>query len=126
MVTNPGSGSPNGLLFPGPASTPTPPTSCAAQAYTGSLTASRQSAYPAGTSFTAPAGAHKGCLTGPAGADFDLYLERWNGVSWVWVARGIGETSTETVTYTGSAGTYRWRVYSYSGTGAYRLEVTRP
>jgi subtilisin family serine protease len=126
VVTNPGSGSPNRLLFTGPASTPTPPTSCAAQAYTGSLTASRQSAYPAGTSFTAAAGAHKGCLTGPASADFDLYLERWNGSSWAWVARGIGETSTETVTYTGSAGTYRWRVYSYSGTGAYRLEVTRP
>jgi streptogrisin C len=50
---------------------PTPPTSCAAQ----SFTAARQSAYPAGASFTA-AGTHKGCLTGAAGTDFDLYLER--------------------------------------------------
>ena len=125
VVTNAGSGSPNRLLFTGPATTPTPPTSCAAQPYTGSFTASRQSAYPAGE-FTAPAGAHKGCLTGPANADFDLYLERWNGSAWAWVARGIGQTSTETVTYNGSAGTYRWRVHSYSGAGAYTLEVTRP
>ena len=124
----PGSGSPNRLLFTGPASTPDPAApSCAAQAFTGTfdrLAPVRRT--PAGASFTAAAGAHKGCLTGPANADFDLYLERWNGSAWAWVARGIGQTSTETVTYSGSAGTYRWRVYSYSGAGAYTLEVTRP
>jgi hypothetical protein len=65
-------------------------------------------------------------LTGPSGTDFDLYLERWNGSSWGWVARAIGTTSTESITYNGSAGTYRWRVYSYSGTGAYTLQVTSP
>ena len=102
-----------------------PSPTCAAQAFTGTLSAVRASAYPGG-SFSAPAGAHKGCLTGPASADFDLYLERWNGFSWSSVARGIGPTSTETVSYTGAVGTYRWRVYAYSGTGAFRLEVTRP
>ena len=39
---------------------------------------------------------------------------------------GIGQPSTETVTYNGSAGRSRWRVCSYSGAGAYTLEVTRP
>ena len=128
VVANPGTGSPNRLLFTGPGdgATNPPAPSCAAQTFTGAFTAERVSAYPAGTSFSAPAGAHKGCLTGPAGTDFDLYLERWNGFYWSPVARAVGETSTETVSYSGSAGTYRWRVYAYSGTGAYRLEVTRP
>ena len=97
---------------------------CAENRASGSLSGTGSSA--TGQSLTVGAGVHKGCLTGPAGTDFDLYLERWNGSAWAWVARSIGQTSTETVTYTGSAGTYRWRVYSYSGAGAYTLEVTRP
>ena len=85
------------------------------------------SVYQPGISgFAAAAGDHKGCLTGPTNADFDLYLERWNGVSWSWVARGIGWSATETVTYRGAAGTYRWRVHAYSGSGTYRLETTKP
>jgi hypothetical protein len=39
------------------------------------------------------------------------------------VARGIGQASAETVTYTGAAGTYRWRVYAYSGAGAFQLKI---
>ena len=48
VVTNPGTGSPNRLLFTGPAATPTPPTSCAASPTPGSFTASRQSGVPGG------------------------------------------------------------------------------
>ncbi len=72
-------------------------------------------------------GMHKGCLKGPAGTDFDLYLEKRNGSgSWATVASGLGATADETVNYSGTAGFYRWRVYAYSGSGAYTLEVTRP
>ncbi len=136
VVSGPGTGSPNRLLYtnpgttdpgptptPTPSPTPTPAPTCAAQAFPGTVSP-RESVYPA--SFTVGAGDHKGCLTGPASADLDLYLERWNGSTWAWVARGIGWTSTETVSYRGTAGTYRWRVYAYSGSGAFRLEVTRP
>jgi hypothetical protein len=71
-------------------------------------------------------GSHTGKLTGPSTADFDLYLQKWNGSSWASVASGTGSTSTENVTYSGTSGTYRWRVYAYSGTGSYTLCTTKP
>ncbi|MCA1615663.1 MAG: S1 family peptidase, partial [Acidobacteria bacterium] len=72
--------------------------------------------------YSSISGAHKGCLVGPtSGADFDLYLQKWNGSSWVIVARGETATSNETISYSGTSGYYRWQVYSYSGTGSYNF-----
>ena len=71
-------------------------------------------------------GTHPACLTGPANADFDLALYRWSGSAWTPVASGLGSTSTENITYNGTAGYYYWRVYSYSGTGSYTLKFSRP
>ena len=72
-------------------------------------------------------GTHRSCLTGPAGTDFDLYLFKRNSSgSWSQVARSIGTTSTESITYSGTAGTYRVRVISYRGSGAYNAGITRP
>ncbi len=72
-------------------------------------------------------GTHTGKLTGPAtGVDFDLYLQKWNGSSWANVAQGISSTATENVTYSGTSGTYRWRVYAYSGSGSFTLCTTQP
>jgi len=72
-------------------------------------------------------GTHTGKLTGPAsGADFDLYLQKWNGSSWTSVAAGESATANENVTYSGTSGTYRWRVYSYSGSGSFTLCTTKP
>jgi hypothetical protein len=68
---------------------------------------------------------HTGDLNG-TGSDFDLYLQRWNGSSWATVASGLSSDSTEFVSYNGTAGSYRWRVYSYSGSGSYTLVTTRP
>ena len=132
-VTSAGSGSPNVLLFSrlttgGGGGTP-PPSGCSAlpQGYTGSL-GSGQSAYQPGTSgyASSASGTHRGCLTGPSGSDFDLYLQRWNGWSWVSVASGTTAASNEDVSYTGSAGTYRWRIHAYLGSGAYTLRTQRP
>jgi hypothetical protein len=81
---------------------------------------------PNGTYWQAPSGTHYGCLTVPSGANFDLALYRWNGWSWSRVALSDGSTSTETITYTGSAGYYYWRVYSSSGSGPYTLQIKRP
>ncbi len=76
---------------------------------------------------TTATGTHTGQLTGPSGSvDFDLYLQKWNGFSWANVASGTGPTTTESVTYNGTAGYYRWRIYAYSGGGAYNLCTTRP
>ena len=76
---------------------------------------------------TTVSGTHKGCLTGPSGTDFDLYLQRWNGSQYVTVAYGESSRSEETVTYNnGPAGQYRWLVYSFRGSGSYTLQYTRP
>lgn len=94
--------------------------------YTGTL-GSRASAYlPSSSGFAAVAGLHSGRLSGPASADFDLFLQRRSGSSWVIAARSEGSTSTESIDYTGSANTYRWRVFAYSGSGTYSLCVKTP
>lgn len=70
-------------------------------------------------SFSAAAGTHRGCLDGPNGTDFDLFLQKSGLFGWSTVARGETTSPDENVTYTGTAGTYRWRIVSYSGSGAY-------
>ena len=67
-----------------------------------------------------------GQLLGPSGTDFDLYLQKWNGSSWSQVASGATASNNETVQYNGTAGTYRWRVHAYSGTGTYNLYSNAP
>ncbi|WP_020525340.1 Xaa-Pro dipeptidyl-peptidase [Catelliglobosispora koreensis] len=64
-------------------------------------------------------GSHRACLDGPAGADFDLYLQKWNGSAWTTVASGTTSAADESFTYNGTAGTYRYRVHAYSGSGSY-------
>jgi subtilisin family serine protease len=132
VVTNPGTGSPNRLLYSpltaGGSPPPPPPATCDSETYTGTLTYSGDAdVQPNGTYFYTPnAGTHYACLTGPSGADFDLALYRWSGSSWTRVAISQGFTSTENITYSGTAGYYYWRVYSYSGTGSYTLKIKRP
>ncbi|WIM98552.1 M4 family metallopeptidase [Actinoplanes oblitus] len=67
--------------------------------------------------FTAGGGRHTACLAGPSGTDFDLYLDKNVSGRWTNVARATGETARENLTYTGTAGTYRYRVVSYAGAG---------
>jgi aqualysin 1 len=133
VVANPGSGSPNRLLYTGTGTggggggTPTPPPGCGTT-YNGSLSRTGSSQIqPNGTYYQSNAsGTHKACLTGPAGADFDLYLYKWNGSRWVAVAASEGSTAIESITYTGTAGYYEWEVYSYSGSGSYTLQISHP
>ncbi len=101
---------------------------CAAgfTSYTGSLSSGGSAYLPTSSGFSAVAGLHSGRLTGPGGADFDLFLQRRSGSSWVVAARSEGSTSTESIDYNGAANTYRWRVLAYSGSGSYRLCVKTP
>lgn len=95
--------------------------------YTATITAAKGSSIqPAGKLFTAPAGTHRGWLQGPASADYDLYLEQLIGTTWTQVAKSTGITSSETITFNGAAGEYRWRVYSYRGTGAFTFWMQKP
>jgi len=132
VVRSPGTGSPNRLLYTlgGTAPPPPPPSSCAGypQVYTGSLSGSGDyDNQPNGTYYqSTTSGTHKGCLDGPAGVDFDLYLYRWNGYYWATVASGTSSAPDEVVTYNGTAGYYLWEVYSYSGSGSYTFGLQRP
>ena len=71
--------------------------------YQGSLSGTGASQYqPNGTYyFSSVSGTHRGWLQGPANADFDLYLQKWNGFWWVTVAVSESVTSTEQIAYTG-------------------------
>lgn len=130
VTTRPGSGpAPTNTPVP-PTATPVPPTPTPSggYTYTGTLSGTGASNYhPDGSYYySASSGTHTGDLVGPVGTDFDLYLQRWNGSSWANVASGLSGDSTEYVSYNGASGYYRWRVYSYSGSGSYTLVTTRP
>lgn len=72
--------------------------------------------------FSSSARQIRGWLRGPANADFDLYLDRRNtNGTWSRVASSLGTTSTESITYNAAAGTYRWRVSAFSGSGSFTL-----
>nr|MDT0657522.1 S1 family peptidase [Micromonospora sp. DSM 115978] len=110
-----------------PPTTPPPGGTCSGTTYTGSLSSGASQYQPGGSYYYSSAsGTHRGCLDGPNGVDFDLYLQRWSGSSWVTVAQGITSGPDETTTYTGSAGYYRYRVHAYSGSGSYSLSISRP
>ncbi|SDR05952.1 S1 family peptidase [Thermostaphylospora chromogena] len=106
-----------------------PQTACTGyqNTYSGSLSSGQNAYQPDGSYYqTASAGTHRGCLSGPSGADFDLYLERWTGSSWSTVAQSISTGPNESLTYIGTAGYYRYRIHAYSGSGAYTMGLTRP
>jgi hypothetical protein len=108
---------------------PVPPPSVCPECdrYTGSLGGKGDYDYqPDGNYFYAASGQHRGYLSGPAASDFDLRLWKWNGSGWSTVKSSLGTTSTEELSYTGTAGYYVWRVESYSGAGSYELLIDRP
>ena len=96
--------------------------------FTGTLSGTGDSDFhPNGTYyFSSVAGTHRGWLVGPLGTDFDLYLQRWNGFFWTTVASSLSADSEEQIAYAGTAGYYRWRVYSFSGSGSYSFWLQRP
>ena len=102
------------------------PTTCSSS--TGSLSSSGSSTYKTSSSgfTTSASGTISVGLKGPSTADFDLYLQKKSGSSWSTVATSAGDTSTEAIDYTASAGTYRFKVTSYSGTGSFTLKYSKP
>lgn len=74
-------------------------------------------------------GLYEGYLEGVAGTDFDLRLEKQScffWCSWSSVAAAESTGSSEAINYNGSAGTYRWRIKSYSGAGAFDFYYKHP
>jgi serine protease len=96
--------------------------------HTGTLSGTGSNSYKPGTAgyVASISGSHLAQLTGPSGTDFDLYLQKRSGGSWRSVASSLSELSTEAINYSGTSGTYRWRVYSYSGSGDFKLCTKTP
>jgi serine protease len=102
-----------------------PCTSCTK--FSDTLAAGTSEFQPNGTYYRANvAGTHRGWLRGPVGANFDLYLYRWNGFAWRIVARSIAANATEQITFTGPSGYYTWRIVAVTGSGAYDFFLQRP
>ena len=127
-LTGIGTGSPNRLLYSllttGGGGNDPPAACTGGTLYTGTLSFTGDFDYQPNGSyyFSSVSGTHKGCLVGPAsGADFDLYLQKWNGSAWIIVASSESVTSNETISYSGTSGYYRWEIYSFSGSGNYNF-----
>lgn len=111
-----------------PPTTP-PPGGCTGHEFTvsGTLSSGGSQFQPNGSwYYSAASGNHRACLDSPSGVDFDLYLQKWNGASWVNVASSTSPGPDEQVSYNGTAGYYRYRVHAYSGSGSYTLGYTNP
>ncbi|BCB82340.1 hypothetical protein GCM10022251_47610 [Phytohabitans flavus] len=112
-----------------PAPEPPATSACADEevAVAGALSrAGARQSQPNGRFFRTAGGRQTACLDGPDGADFDLFLQRWNGQSWQTVARATGPDADETLTFNGNAGVYRYRVQSEAGSGDYTLGFSIP
>ncbi|WP_394839044.1 hypothetical protein LVJ94_19335 [Pendulispora rubella] len=100
---------------------------CTGTAFTGSLAAGAQAFQPGDTGYESSiSGTHGAKLLGPSNSDFDLYLEKWSGSSWAQVSKSDSPAASESVSYPGSAGKYRWRIQAYAGSGNYSLCTQRP
>lgn len=71
-------------------------------------------------------GVISGRLTGPANTNFNLYLEKQNGIMWFPTVVSQSSSSTESIDYKANSGTYRWRVSSQLGSGTFQLCVKNP
>ncbi|GAA5511987.1 hypothetical protein Dcar01_00701 [Deinococcus carri] len=109
-------------ITPDGGTTPTPGTGTT---YSGSVSQGSSNFKPGSSGFSYGGGTITGKLSGPSGTDFDLYLQKYNGSSWVDVASSETGTSAESVNYAAGSGTYRWEVYAYSGSGNYTLVETK-
>jgi Zn-dependent metalloprotease len=99
---------------------------CTVATETGSLSKKGRSAYEPSSSGVAVTVATQTLnLTGPSGSNFDLYLQKVSGRSWVTVASAKTSSTNESIAYTGTSGTYRAMVYSSSGTGSYTVSWCR-
>jgi hypothetical protein len=94
---------------------------------TGSLSGGGSAYQPDGTYYyTAVSGTHRACLDGPAGAEFNLQLQKWNGSAWTVVASAATGGPDETLTYSGTAGYYTYLLQSVSGSGSYTFGYSTP
>lgn len=66
-----------------------------------------------------------GTLSSNERGDFDLYLQKKEGVRWIDIRASSNGGHHESITYNASPGKYRWETYAYDGSGAYQLTVKK-
>jgi hypothetical protein len=117
-----------GTPAPAPAPLPPPPPCTDCEHYTETLAGIGDRDYFPDNDYyySKVTGEHKGWLRGPDKTNFNLYLIKWTGSSWLVVAQSTGLTSDEQVTYVGSPGYYTWRVLSLAGSGNYDFWMKQP
>ncbi|WP_030436006.1 S1 family peptidase [Actinoplanes subtropicus] len=92
----------------------------------GSLNRAGQAqAIPGNGAFRANAGRQVACLDAPAGADFDLFLQRHTATGFRTVAKATG-TGDKTLSANLRSGVYRYVVVASAGSGAYTLGFAAP
>mgnify|MGYP003335558418 CR=1 FL=1 len=95
---------------------------CTTSNYSGSFTRTGRTNYhPSSSGTSVTVASQTVALTGPSGSDFDLYLDKVSGRSWVNVASDTSSSVNKSISYSGTSGTYRVRAYSASGTGSYTV-----
>lgn len=95
------------------------------ETYSGTLASGAQAVVPNNSYFQYGGGTIRLTLTGPATANFDLYLQRWNGSAWVNVAQSTSTTAKESLSYAANSGYYRAVVKAVSGSGSYTLKLEK-
>lgn len=93
---------------------------------TGSVSSGGVAYVPGSSGYSAGSGTHSGRLSGPAGTNFNLTLQRRYFWSWVTVSSSTTSGSDESIDYSGISDTYRWVVSSASGSGAFTLCTRTP
>ncbi|HEX5997772.1 MAG TPA: S1 family peptidase [Jiangellales bacterium] len=114
-------------LVTGGSTPPPPPGTCSSfpNVYTGSLSSGGIAYQPNGQYYqTTATRTHTGCLDATSSSvDFDLYLQKWNGSSWTTVRSSTSAGPDESLSYSGTAGYYRFAVHAYSGSSSYTLGI---
>lgn len=95
------------------------------ETYSGTLASGAQAIVPNNSYFQYGGGTIRLTLTGPTTANFDLYLQRWNGSSWVNVAQSTSGTAKESISYAANSAYYRMLVKAISGSGSYTLKLEK-
>jgi hypothetical protein len=104
------------------------PNAVTAVTVSGKLAAGGEATVPQGNDVHASnnGGTFTMAASGPANANFDLQLFRWNGAQWVLVAETSQAGSNDKLSYMGSGGYYYGAIKATSGSGVYTVRYDFP
>ena len=99
----------------------------------GTLTQGGNSYHPNGSYVKVESsGTISACLFGPRDADYDLYLQKWDGTAWVTVKSSVGNNADEKLSYAvtvdekNPAAFWTIRVRSSKGSGKFEVAFSTP